>query len=427
MKRRDFLKYSTLLGTGALMTPGLLYGARSSTDGINFDVNLYNRFNSQSIVIFLYGGASELAGNFTNYDAIKELSANAYPDIEITSNGFWSEAGGIRMEEMLANQQMSILRTAHRKKNNSRSHREQQLENMKGSSDLSEAGAYRTILEVLYANGIVDANSILPAVSIGDEDMFFSGDYQPNSLLKATTIDSELNNPYAIDQSSWLDDSQYSLMKQLLDRMNQSHPNDNQYKAKIKEHYNARHKLASFIESVQEQSFSTTFPDTDIGHSLQSMIKLMHYNKQSKVGFIKYPGGWDDHSNAINQYKNRHAALMEAIYAAMQTLESVNNQSINIWVMTEFGRNVSLNNSLGWDHGNTFNLMLFSKNPAFKMGQIIGETTLEQEAETRVYTVPTSQSVWYEPYSIASTLYHAFGITNHELLTGEKAISELLA
>lgn len=149
-------------------------------------------------------------------------------------------------------------------------------------------------------------------------------------------------------------------------------------------------------------------------------------NKETKLGFINFPGGWDDHSNSIWQYQDRHNQLIEALDKAVETLKASNNKSINIWVMTEFGRNVNLNNSGGWDHGNQFNLMLFSNSDKLQMGKIIGETEVYGENGNRLYTRPKEGSVSFEPYAIASTIYKLFGIENPELITGYKEIEPLI-
>jgi hypothetical protein len=426
MLRRDFLKTSAVLGAGALLSPQIVFGA-DATDSIQFNSSLMEQYDSQSIVIFLYGGASELAGNMTNFEQINNLSQNEYPDIEITPNGFWQNAGGDLMEEMLENQTMSIVRTIYRTLDDSRSHGDQQLQNLKGNLDSEKAGIFRNILEVLYKNNQIDANTILPALSVGESAIYDNGDLINNSLLRAVTIDSELNNPYELKYHTKMNDEQYLLMKNLLDQKNKANTTDNNYFSRLKEHYFKRQDLSEFMNQISETQLPVEFPNTTISHSLQSMIKVMTTNKSSKLGFIAHPNGWDDHSSAISQYQNRHRDLIEALYAATGALQALGNKNINIWVMTEFGRNVNLNNSLGWDHGNQFNLMVFGNNPNLNMGKVIGTTKVIQESESRIYTVPADNSIAYEPYSIASSLYHLFGIQNSDLLTGQPIIKELFS
>lgn len=426
MKRRDFLKTTTALGSAALLSPNLLLG-ESELVNVKFDLDSFNTNNSQSIVIFLYGGASELAGNMTNMEEIKELSQNEYPDIEVTPNGFWSEAGGDLMEEMLEDNTMSIVRTIYRELDDSRSHGNQQLQNLKGDPGDDSTGIFRNIQEILFKNSQISSNSVLSAASIGESAIFDNGDLNNNTLLRAVTINNELDNPYELSFHKKLNDEQHQMMQELLEKKNALKEGENSFLSRFKEHYFKRADLSTLIEEIKQSTLPEEFPNTDIGESLESMIKLMNSNSSTKLGFISYPGGWDDHSNAIYQYQNRHNQLIEALYAATRTLKSLNNQSINIWVMTEFGRNVNLNNSEGWDHGNQFNLMLFSNNPALKMGQVLGSTKVNKESDGRIYTAPADDSISYEPYSIGSSLYKLFGVQNPESISGYPAIDELFS
>lgn len=76
MNRRDFLKLSMYAGCSCLM-PSLTRAA-GPLDNVLFNPTVYTANQPQTIMIFLYGGASELAGNFTNYDQFKNLSQNSY-------------------------------------------------------------------------------------------------------------------------------------------------------------------------------------------------------------------------------------------------------------------------------------------------------------------------------------------------------------
>lgn len=426
MLRRDFLKTSSVFAATALLSPNLVFG-NGNIDKVNFNLEQFNTHNSQSIVIFLYGGASELAGNMTNFDQIQQNSQNSYPNIEVTPNGFWSDAGGELMEQMIQDKTMSIVRTIHRKADDSRSHLHQQLQNLKANSDDSSSGIFKNILHTLHENSLINSSTVIPSASIGESAIFANGNLINNSLLRPITIDGKLNNPYDLKYHSKMDDEQNTLIQELLANKNTPSLNDNSIITRLKENFFKRQNLSDHIETIKETSLPNEFPDTNIGESLSSMIKLMHTNSSSKLGFITYPNNWDDHSNSIDQYRNRHNQLIESLYSATQTLKALNNKTINIWVMTEFGRNVNLNDSKGWDHGNLFNLMVFSNNQSLKMGQIIGETTIDIESSSRIYTVPTENSISYEPYSIGSSLYRLFGITNPEILSSYPSIEELFS
>jgi len=118
-------------------------------------------------------------------------------------------------------------------------------------------------------------------------------------------------------------------------------------------------------------------------------------------------------------YRSRMEALFNSLKAAMEHLKAEGKDgTINIMVFGDFGRNVNLNSSYGWDHGNLQNFYLFGGKNYFNHLGVVGETQLEQTGEfDRLYLKPATDSYWFEPYSIAATLYSIYGITNPEYLT----------
>ncbi len=138
-------------------------------------------------------------------------------------------------------------------------------------------------------------------------------------------------------------------------------------------------------------------------------------------------GGWDDHSGAIDDYPGRMQGLMEALKVAARhmTLENADNIVINVF--GDFGRNVNLNNSMGWDHGTNQNLFTLGGSgiPARALGKLVGKTRRIGTAfENRQFTSPTDDSYQCEPFSIVSSIFSYFGVQNPEVLTGEPAIDE---
>jgi len=68
MNRRDFLKLSLCAGCSSLIPAFPRLAAAGPLDAVNFDIGTYSKNTPQTIMVFLYGGPSELAGNFTNYN-----------------------------------------------------------------------------------------------------------------------------------------------------------------------------------------------------------------------------------------------------------------------------------------------------------------------------------------------------------------------
>ena len=107
------------------------------------------------------------------------------------------------------------------------------------------------------------------------------------------------------------------------------------------------------------------------------------------------------------------------------SLAGANNIVINVF--GDFGRNVNLNNSNGWDHGNNQNLYTIGGGDIAgrALGKLVGKTKrIGASGRNRQFTSPTDDSYQCEPFAIASTIFKYFGVQNPDLLTGEPSIDE---
>jgi uncharacterized protein (DUF1501 family) len=434
MKRREFIKLSVATAV-ALSVPNSLFGENESFDYSKFDSIQFDRakFDSNSpqiLAIFLPGGSSQLGGNLTNLEDIMRLSESSYPNnMTVTENGFWEEAGGSFMESMLSAKQLSIVRTIFREKSNTRSHGIQISQNQTGSLYGDKSGFFTDILYVLDKFGAISDSNVMPALSFtgGTPEIFKRGDLSVSSYLNFASMDMNLENPYSMVENKWLKEGGDSSMQELADKTNSLH-NSNELFQTANSNFLKKRELSEFVETISEKEVSIEFPDTDYGKAIKSSLKMMINNSDSKLSFVEF-GGWDDHSGAINNYKSRMSNLFEALKSGADYLKSSNNRTISIWVFTEFGRNVNLNKSLGWDHGNILNLYVIGNEPNYlKMGKVIGETEIFKPDldGNRIYMRPVEGSEKYEPFSIASTIESIFGIKNPEVLTEESTISSLL-
>jgi uncharacterized protein (DUF1501 family) len=437
MKRRDFLKLSAITASSIFM-PSSVFGAGEENmsfdysvfDSVNFNSDNITNHSPQILAIFLAGGSSQLAGNLTNFTDIKRLSESSYPNIDITENGFWNDAGGEQMEEMLANNKLSVVRTIFRSEDtNTRSHGIQTVQNQVGSVYATKSGFFTDILYLLNKNGVIDENTVMPSLSFtgGTPDIYKRGDLQIEPYLNFSSMDSELDNPYSMKDNRYLVEGADEVLRNMANEVNSADQTNPLFK-KAYENFIRKDELSIVVDEISAQEVSTEFPDNTYGNSIKSSLKMMIHNPDTKLSFIEF-GGWDDHSGAINNYKNRMSDVFEAVKSGTDYLEAEGNRTISIWVFTEFGRNVNLNKSLGWDHGNIFNLFVAGNNPTYlEMGKIIGETEIFKPdlGSNRVYMRPIENSESYEPFSIASTIEKIFGITNPEVLTGYEPINSIL-
>ena len=439
MKRRDFIKLTLLTGSYALV-PNFCYGTVLDVSKINFSTNVYESNDAQTIIIFTYGGASQLGGNLTNIEEIEKKSQNSYYDyfrgVTKTENNCWQEAGGAHMETLMASGDMTIFRCCYsqvREDEGNKAHGVCTIQNQKGSfDDDGNGGIISSIAQILKENNIVDENTLMPFVTMeGDSAFYLDGKIPVPGYLKPVGVDEDFNNPYDRYSRDWYyythaerevdgyRDSDPALSEEM-DNLAQSYNK----KGKIKDAFALRGGLANFIEEVKTSTVpdlgENEYPDNNFADKLKAAIKLLDKNSDTKIITLGTGGlgGWDDHNDA-RDYVLRMENLFQSLNSAIAHLKAIGkDQNINIMVFGEFGRNVNLNSAYGWDHGNLQNFYLLGGLDYFKHKGVVGETVLsETGAINRLFLKPKSGTYWFEPLSIAATIYKIYGIENPEILT----------
>jgi len=439
LNRRTFLKAFGALGLSAVL-PYNAIAADLDYDQINFDPDLYAQNNAQTIIVYLYGGPSELGGNLTNIAQINTESQNPYPlnDMTPTNNHCWAEAGGAIMESLLGSKDMNLFRTCYRTIDDLKAHGECTSQAQRGKHNEGGAGIIANLSSILHHKGAIieptnedDIGKSIPFVTMEGESTFFrEDDLNLSSFLKPVAFGSGSSNPYK--RGGWIQNRVINLdtnetLGQLLDDMSQNfNPN-----GKIKEAFDRREILEKFRDEIEELESPVEYPaNNTFADRLEFAMKLLIHNEHTKVVSMGSPGlgGWDDHSNAIDRYTDRMQDLMEAIDVAVAHMNTENRTNINIVVFGEFGRNVNYNNSEGWDHGNNQNVYWIGGSDYMNHLGIVGETEIfGTGSNNRLYTRPTSNSPTFQVFSIAATIYKMYGITNPEILTeGNQPITGLL-
>ncbi len=445
MKRREFIKLS-LLTSSALLMPQWSYSQDLDISQINFSSEIYNQNRAQTLIIFMYGGASQLAGNLTNIDEIKRASENSYDyfrGLSKTANNCWQEAGGTHMEELLSNGDMTIFRTCFsqvREDNNNKAHGVCTTQNQKGSFDENSAGIIANLAQILASNGVIDENSVMPFVTLDGESTFYTEGTTPLAgYLKPIGINENLDNPYSRDIRVWYyyteaerasnpehysDDTEG--FDPAIDAQMEELAKQNNQNIKIKNAFAKRASMASFIDNIANSTTpdlgDSAYPQhNDFAKKVQTAIKVLVKNPDTKIVTLGTGGlgGWDDHNDARN-YVDRMENLFSTLKSAMAHIKAEGKeQNINIMVFGEFGRNVNLNSANGWDHGNLQNLYILGGKQYFNHRGVVGETILDNTGQiNRLFLKPKQGSYWFEPLSIASTIYKIYGIENPNILTG---------
>jgi len=441
MQRRGFIKLSLVLSSVVLM-PQYTYANTLDISQIEFSSEIYAENNAQTIIIFMYGGASQLSGNLTNIEDIKKNSQSNYDyfrGITKTENSCWKEAGGKYMEELIADGDMTIFRCCYskvREDANIKAHGVCTEQNQKGTFDDNAAGIFTNLAQVLEGNGVVTQDSLMPFVTMESDSTFFvEGDKSLSAYLKPIGINEKFDNPYSRDVRSWLyytqdereidgynskDNGFDPALDTTMDKIAQS----NNQPGKIKDAFSKRASISQFIEdisSVQTPDLGENrYPSNDFSPKIEAAVKLLGANPDTKVITLGTGGlgGWDDHNDA-RDYVSRMDNLFSSLKSAMAHIKALGKEdSINIMVFAEFGRNVNLNLANGWDHGNLQNLYVLGGKGYFNHKGIVGETILENTGSlNRLWLKPKKDTYWFEPNSIAATLYKIYGIQNPTILT----------
>jgi len=476
MKRRNFLKFASTAAAAKVVPVGLGLSALAqqaqaeSPDYAAVNVEVPDVM-PQVINIFMYGGASELAGNLSNIKDIELNSQNSYeakfgPGItkteaedaagfQVTANHFWKDAGGAYMEEMLAAGQMTVYRTIFKKKNPTRSHRDSIFMSHKGTLGIENAPGIgsRLALMMLQNRSAYEGARLADGNTIGDLDemtlpfVSFEGDSQTYAVdplnpvplnMRGLTMSSSFSNPYERGSQG----TSESMIEALLNTRAVEIDAEKERYSGAWSGFEKRSELDTDMKALKLKLAEplpggVVYENNTFANQLRAAVTLAIHNPQTLYMAVGTPGlgGWDDHNNGVDRYRNRMEQLMGAIKSAMAHIEAsstaatingarTRSDNIVINVFGDFGRLVNLNGSDGWDHANNQNLYTFGgagvrpANEADKLGSVIGTTERAGTPGTNnQYTVPTSDSLTWEPMSIAASIYEYFGAANPEVMT----------
>lgn len=247
----------------------------------------------------------------------------------------------------------------------------------------------------------------------GESEFYSTGNLVRVPTLEPVTITENLDNPFKRGSERSYSD--------VMDTLAQLQNED----GKIKDAFAKREEMEAFIDEIDalaDPDLGTDdYEDNSFAEKLKTAIKILDYNSDTQAISLGTSGlgGWDDHNDAEN-YPSRMDQLFLGLKSAMAHIRSLGKRGkINIMVMGDFGRGVNLNSANGWDHGNLQTVYVLGGTNYFSTPGIVGTTTLDDTGSVnRLYLKPATDSYWFEPLGIASTIYSIYGVTNPEVLTG---------
>ncbi|WP_353663204.1 DUF1501 domain-containing protein [Hydrogenimonas sp. SS33] len=441
MKRREFLKSAIGIAAAAAVAPGMLRADIIPDDGtsalplenVAFDAEIFAKNDAQTIVVYLGGGMSDAVSNLNHLPEIRENDLSQIPygenDFTVTKNGFWQEAGGDILEKMVENGDLTLFRTCYRD-HASVAHGINQKRYCHGNDKGYESGIVTTLMHVLLQHGAVNEKSLFPNVCIDGGFYKLLQDFATKeplpTFMRPISFNRNFDNPYKykVDDQGQVDLGDYSTNK-LFNEVHYSERLDalmlrhNHYDA-LNTVFKQRHEISDFIEEARTKEIPVEYPKTIDGKKFETAMRILTTNPDTKVVTISGGhSGWDDHSDALPLHRSRAREMFEAIEVAMAHAKAEGRDNINIVLYGDFGRNLNLNRSKGWDHGNNQAVYWFGGKKYLNTLGIVGETELHNWLpKARLYNRPTRDSFQFPAYSIAATIYALYGITNPEVLTG---------
>jgi uncharacterized protein (DUF1501 family) len=134
-------------------------------------------------------------------------------------------------------------------------------------------------------------------------------------------------------------------------------------------------ELFKRVRALQTRDYApangATYPNDPFGGGLREIARLIKARVGLEVAAIDL-GGWDTHviQGATQGFQAERAQTLAQGLAAFDADIQAQRGSVTVLVMTEFGRRIQENSSLGTDHGRGFAGMVLSEK--IKGGRILG-------------------------------------------------------
>lgn len=335
ISRRNFLKGS--MGLLAISALPVCFSSRVLAASHTYSV----------IEVFLYGGASSAVSELKT---LTEANVSGYSNKTQTSRGFWQEAGGDVLENLLNQNRLTQLSVVPL--HSSKAH------------DFSQS--YGTLGQA------ADIPNNIALAATDDGAKAFVGRQQ-----SYFPFNRNLSNPYVRDDESYND--LLSLYQGTGSTIHQ------EFLAAADQLEQAR----ILKENFEANSSNPYMEDSDIGDKLRSAVALIQ--SQNKTHYVSIPyGGWDMHSNADGQYRNNMRSLLQGVHTASQMIDQ-SGIPVVIVIRGDFGRNYHYNDSNGWDHGD-HQIMLLAGGGGYMShyGQYYSSTLADADLmSSRIYSKPS--------------------------------------
>jgi len=122
---------------------------------------------------------------------------------------------------------------------------------------------------------------------------------------------------------------------------------------------NAQLSSDKIRDVVKKYRSNVTYPSSAIGYSLKLVAQMIAGNLPTRVYYVSQ-GGYDTHSDQVNDQTKLLSELAEAVSAFYQDMhQQRNDKRVLSFTFSEFGRRVAQNGSGGTDHGTAGPVFVF--------------------------------------------------------------------
>lgn len=339
MKRRDFLKYSSL-ASGALLVPSFLKPLEAlGSSQISGYKNL--------VIVQLSGGNDGLNtivpyGNDIYYQK-RNTIAIKQPEIVKLNDMQGLNPNMVALKELYDQGWMGIINSVGYP-NPDRSHF-RSMDIWQTASDSSQFLNTGWIGRYLDSNCAINKETYT-AIEVDDTlSLAMKG-----AKMKGIAV----QNPAKLYQST-----REPLFKELVHEHDDMHLNDDNlgylYKTMVETYSSANYiqQTSKIYKTVAE------YPQTGFANQLKTVAKFINSGLKTRVYYVSL-SGFDTHTTQLNQQGRNLKIYSEGIAAFVKDLKATGKlDDTLVMTFSEFGRRVEQNASNGTDHGTANNIMMF--------------------------------------------------------------------
>lgn len=156
--------------------------------------------------------------------------------------------------------------------------------------------------------------------------------------------------------------TQTPYFKKVLNHQTDQHLSEHNLGYLYKTMIEAKSSAKYIYETTKTFKTKLEYPNNPFGKQLKTTAEFINSNIESKVYYVSM-GGFDTHANQINRQKNLLKTYSESIEVFVEDLKQNNTfKDTLIVTFSEFGRRVQQNAAGGTDHGAANNVFIIGEN-----------------------------------------------------------------